>query len=197
MIDCAKKVIKAEGIPGLYKGMSAPMIGVTPIFAVCFWGYDMGKVLVRKSTGMADNQVLSLPQIAVAGAISAFPTTALMAPGERIKCLLQIQGMEAERGIKPKYAGTVDCVKQLFREGGLASVFRGWEATLLRDVPASMAYFGGYEGIKRALTPAGARVEDLNPFAVFMAGGFAVRRLFPPLTDVKAELVFLLSPGCP
>jgi hypothetical protein len=25
--------------------MSAPLVGVTPIFAVCFWGNDMGKLI--------------------------------------------------------------------------------------------------------------------------------------------------------
>lgn len=25
--------------------MSAPLVGVTPIFATCFWGYDMGKLI--------------------------------------------------------------------------------------------------------------------------------------------------------
>lgn len=28
---------------GLYKGMAAPMYGVTPIFAICFWAYDLSK----------------------------------------------------------------------------------------------------------------------------------------------------------
>lgn len=25
--------------------MSAPLVGVTPIFATCFWGNDMGKLI--------------------------------------------------------------------------------------------------------------------------------------------------------
>jgi solute carrier family 25 carnitine/acylcarnitine transporter 20/29 len=173
MGDCARKIIAAEGALGLYKGMGAPMIGIAPIFAICFWGFDVGKQIQRAAYGMSDTDSLSLNQIMWAGGFSALPTTLIMAPGERIKCLLQIQGMEAERGVKPKYAGTADCAKQLYREGGLGSIFRGWEATLMRDIPASIAYFGGYESMKKALTPAGSRVEDLSPFRVFFAGGMA------------------------
>lgn len=58
-----------------------------------------------------------------------------MAPGERIKCLLQIQAQAVDRGEKPLYNGMVDCAKKLYKTGGISSIFRGWEATLLRDIP--------------------------------------------------------------
>lgn len=63
------------------------------------------------------------------------PYQAIMAPGERIKCLLQVQAQEVERGAAPRYSGMLDCGKQLLKEGGIASVYRGTAATLLRDVP--------------------------------------------------------------
>lgn len=34
---------RQEGIRGLYRGVSAPLTAVTPMFAVSFWGYDMGE----------------------------------------------------------------------------------------------------------------------------------------------------------
>lgn len=57
-----------------------------------------------------------------------------MAPGERIKCLLQIQ--QAGGSTAPqKYNGMVDCAKQLYKEGGIRSIYRGSVATLLRGMP--------------------------------------------------------------
>lgn len=38
-----------KGVKGLYKGMAAPIIGVTPMFAVCFFGFGLGKKLQQKS----------------------------------------------------------------------------------------------------------------------------------------------------
>lgn len=38
-----------QGMKGLYKGMAAPIIGVTPMFAVCFFGFGLGKKLQQKS----------------------------------------------------------------------------------------------------------------------------------------------------
>ena len=42
--------------------------------------------------------------------------------------VFQIQADAANK----KYAGPVDCVKQLYREGGIRSIYRGTAATLLR-----------------------------------------------------------------
>lgn len=102
-LDCARKTVAAEGVKGLYKGMVAPLMGVTPIFAVCFWAYDLGQKLERKLLGYAPDHKLNLFEIGLAGGFSAIPTTAIMAPGERIKCILQIQG--ATPDVKPKYNG--------------------------------------------------------------------------------------------
>lgn len=172
-VDCATKTFRKDGIRGLYRGMIAPLIGVTPIFAICFWGYDQGQKLCRYASGMDAGATLSMSQIIIAGGFSAIPTTAVMTPGERIKCILQVQGQDLAEGAKPKYSGPGDVAKSLYREGGIRSIYKGTFATLLRDVPGSMAYFGAYEGIKRGLTPAGSTPDQLNPFAVFMAGGMA------------------------
>lgn len=166
MGDVFRKTIAADGPRGLYKGMSAPLIGITPIFAVCFWAYDVGKKLTRAVFSVPEAQDLNLLQIGIAGGLSAVPTTAIMAPGERIKCLLQVQG----QGNARKFTGPMDVVKTLVKEEGVTSLFRGSAATLARDGSGSVAYFSVYEGIKRGLTPEGSK---LSPVAVVMGGGFA------------------------
>lgn len=169
-LDCLKKTYTKEGIRGLYRGMSTPLVGVTPIFAVCFWGYDVGKQLARTLWNVHPEEELKMSHILFAGGFSAIPATALMTPTERIKCLLQIQGDSKE---PPKYKGPVDAARQILKEGGIRSLYRGTTATLLRDVPGSVAYFGGYEVVKKALTPAGSKPEDLSVMAVLVAGGMA------------------------
>lgn len=104
--------------------MGAPLIGVAPIFAMSFLGFGLGKKLQQKDP----NEKLNMQQLFFAGAFSGIFTTVIMAPGERIKCLLQIQHGDA----KPKYSGPSDCVKKLYAEGGLRSIFKGSCATLLR-----------------------------------------------------------------
>ncbi|MCJ8744157.1 hypothetical protein PDJAM_G00115200 [Pangasius djambal] len=163
--DCFRKTLAKEGVRGLYKGMAAPIIGVTPMFAVCFFGFGLGKKLQQKSP----DDILTYPQLFAAGMLSGVFTTAIMAPGERIKCLLQIQAGSGEI----KYAGPMDCVKQLYRESGIRGIYKGTALTLMRDVPASGMYFMTYEWLKNLLTPEGKSPNELNVPSVLFAGGMA------------------------
>lgn len=159
--------LRNEGIAGLYRGVSAPLLAVSPMFAVSFWGYDMGQRIVR---WWDDYPVgaLTINQCIIAGGLSAIPATALMAPSERIKCLLQVPNHP--------YKGFWDCTSQVFRQGGVRSLFKGTALTLMRDTPGSMAWFGMYEFAKREMM----RVQGidpatgtLSPLAVLTAGGLA------------------------
>lgn len=108
----------------LSAGMTAPLTGVAPIFAMSFFGFGLGKRLQQKNS----DEPLTNKQLFAAGAFSGIFTTTIMAPGERIKCLLQIQQGSGQQ----KYNGMVDCAKQLYKEGGIRSVYKGSFATLLR-----------------------------------------------------------------
>ena len=122
--------------------------------------------------------------------------TLITAPFERVKVLLQIQGQkQLAPGEKPKYSGGVDVVRQLYKEGGVRSVFRGSFATLARDGPGSAAYFATYEYIKRRLTPVdpatGKASGNLSLMAITCAGAAAgVAMWIPvfPVDTVKSRL---------
>ena len=70
--------------------MGAPLVGVAPIFALSFMGFGIGKKIQQKSP----DESLGAAQLAAAGFLSGIVTTVIMAPGERIKCLLQVKKNE-------------------------------------------------------------------------------------------------------
>ncbi|KAK0514189.1 hypothetical protein JMJ35_002806 [Cladonia borealis] len=196
-IDVVKKTIAREGLrKGLYAGVSAPLVGVTPMFAVSFWGYDVGQKLVRKASPETNDKTpFTIGQTSAAGFFSAIPMTLITAPFERVKVLLQIQGQkELKPGEKPKYSGGLDVVRQLYKEGGIRSVFRGSAMTLARDGPGSAAYFASYEYVKRKMTPKdkdGNPSGELSLTAVMVAGGAAgVAMWIPvfPVDTIKSRL---------
>jgi solute carrier family 25 carnitine/acylcarnitine transporter 20/29 len=165
VVGMFKNTLAKEGVRGLYRGVTAPLMAIAPIFAVCFWGYDMGQRTIRWAQPTSGD--LSIQQKCIAGGLSAIPATALMAPSERVKVLLQTNA--------GKYSGSLDCAVKVLRDGGIRSLYKGTFATLLRDVPGSMAWFGVYEWTKIAMTKAQG-IEDpsqLSPLAVLTAGGFA------------------------
>jgi len=59
------------------------------------------------------------------------PPSLLLSPPSPPACSPQIQ--QASRG-KARYSSSIDCAKQLYREGGIRHVYRGTMATLLRGV---------------------------------------------------------------
>lgn len=193
-MDVVKKTVAKEGLGrGLYAGVSAPLVGVTPMFAVSFWGYGVGKQLVESVSTVKDGQY-SVGQVSAAGFFSAIPMTLITAPFERVKVLLQIQGQkQLAPGEKPKYSGGMDVVRQLYKEGGIRSVYRGSVMTLARDGPGSAAYFATYETIKRRLTPKdeNGKPGELSITAVMAAGGAAgVAMWIPvfPVDTIKSRL---------
>lgn len=169
--DCVAKTFRNEGLRGFYRGMLAPLIGATPINAVIFFGYGLG---VRLQTGGGSPTAvenLTYNQILNAGMLSGAMAALLNAPIERIKCLLQVQqSTTANTAGTTHYKGFWDCARQVFADGGIRSAYRGMCSTWARDVPASGAYFLGYEWLKKNTPNALAGNEAAR---TLFAGGFA------------------------
>ncbi|XP_008285868.1 mitochondrial carnitine/acylcarnitine carrier protein-like [Stegastes partitus] len=122
--DCFRKTVSKEGILGLYKGMGAPLAGVAPMMAISFFGFGLGKQLQQTDPG----KPLTHTQIFLSGCLAGVFTTVIVAPGERIKCLLQVQSS----GGGSRYSGPVDCAVRLYKEQGIRSVYKGTVLTLIR-----------------------------------------------------------------
>ena len=159
-VECIKQTVVKDGLTGLYRGVLPPLIGVTPMFAVSFWGYDMGKKIVGNYTGKSVDQ-FTIANISTAGFISAIPTTLIAAPFERVKVMMQIQTKTTSMGA---------VIKEMYRTGGIRSIFKGSAATLARDGPGSALYFATYEYVKERLSSPG---KDMSLLAISFAGGCA------------------------
>jgi solute carrier family 25 carnitine/acylcarnitine transporter 20/29 len=130
---------------------------------------------------------LTTSEVCIAGAISAVPTTLIVAPTERIKCLLQVQphdGANTTFGVEKRrryYSGTFDCITRVYNEGGIRSLYRGTGMTFVRGVPGTMAYFAAYEYAKDGITSLQRRRDGItdasqrqpSALAILIAGGFA------------------------
>jgi solute carrier family 25 carnitine/acylcarnitine transporter 20/29 len=171
-LDCAMRTIRKEGPLALYRGMLGPIVGVTPMYALCFFGYGVGKQIFTTEDTFRNMTAGNLGLIGLAGATSGIFSTPLMAPLERVKCIMQIQGSDgwkAGEGQR-KYTGLGDCLKDTYAKGGVSSLFRGFWATMLRDCTASFFYFSTYEFLKHQLNKDG---QSPSIMATLFAGGMA------------------------
>ncbi len=197
------EIFTKEGLAGIYKGVSAPIVAVAPIWAVSFWGFDTGDKLVRAVFGLTPDVRLNIVQLCLAGGFSALPTALVMVPCERIKCLLQTQKDNDNnayinsssnnrgrlvRGGAPAlsspqvYTGFFDCATKLYQEKGLSGLYKGTALTLMRDVPGNMVYFGVYEMARQFWGP--------GPAAAMVAGALAGISLWPvilPMDCLKSR----------
>ncbi|KAB5545972.1 hypothetical protein PHYPO_G00066790 [Pangasianodon hypophthalmus] len=164
-LDCFRKTLSREGALGLYKGMGAPLAGVAPMMAISFFGFGLGKQLLQSDPSVP----ITSTQTFLAGMLAGVLTTVIVAPGERIKCLLQVQSISGQL----KYTGPMDCAVKLYKQQGIRSVYKGTVFTLIRDVPSSGLYFLTYEHLKNVLTPEGESVDRLSTPRILLAGGTA------------------------
>ncbi|KAJ2579478.1 hypothetical protein EV177_010755, partial [Coemansia sp. RSA 1804] len=93
-MDCLTKTVRNEGILGLYKGMSSPLVGIAAVNSLLFWAYSYGKTLQTGSTAITP----SLDQIAIAGAAAGAINSVLASPVELLKVRLQVQYSAAGEG---------------------------------------------------------------------------------------------------
>ena len=85
----------------------------------------------------------SAKRFLVAGAVGGVACATAVTPGERIKVLLQSSG-----GLPQ---GALAATRALLRQGGWPALFIGLRATILREIPGTIIWFGAFELISQWL----------------------------------------------
>ena len=172
VFSVVRSIVRAEGVRGLWRGATPPIVAAVPQFAVVFASFDYNrKHLVPLATGLpADN----IRNTALSGSLVAVPTTLLITPFDRVKCALQDEGRRVERGRPARFHDAWACALKLWRQGTL---FRGFLVTLARDVPAWSTYFVVYSVAKQRLASSSSAAldgrEELSVGASLAAGAMA------------------------
>ncbi|KAF8416066.1 mitochondrial carrier domain-containing protein [Tirmania nivea] len=153
--DCAMKVVREEGIRGLYRGLTASYLGVSESTLQWVLYEKMKSHLARReerriASGMEatswDSFVGWGGRLGAAGSAKLFAAI-LTYPHEVVRTRLRQRPME---GGKLKYTGLVQCFRAIWKEEGLVSMYGGLSPHLLRVVPSAAIMFGMYEVVLRA-----------------------------------------------
>jgi solute carrier family 25 (mitochondrial carnitine/acylcarnitine transporter), member 20/29 len=180
--QCARHIYNRQGLIGFYNGLSAPLAAIGFCYGARFGVFGMmarylteinhadennAEALSRGLQGHLKNDTnLEMWENCVCASTAAVAAVTVMTPFDTVKVRLQTEYQFDHR----KYHGMVHCMKTLYAEGGMRKLYIGWSATMMRDVPGTVAYFGAYGHIISWLPPTQEEFQYLN---VLLAGGLA------------------------
>uniref|UniRef100_H2SUV6 Mitochondrial glutamate carrier 1 n=1 Tax=Takifugu rubripes TaxID=31033 RepID=H2SUV6_TAKRU len=182
MSDCLIKTIRSEGYFGMYRGAAVNLTLVTPEKAIKLAANDFFRHHLSK------DGKLTLVKEMLAGCGAGTCQVIVTTPMEMLKIQLQDAGRIGKRNqirpaqrklmpqtvapgtVEPKSPTAMQISRELFREKGIAGLYKGLGATLLRDVPFSIIYFPLFANLNN-LGKRGA--EGPAPFYVSFLSGCA------------------------
>ncbi|SSD60964.1 related to Mitochondrial aspartate-glutamate transporter AGC1 [Saccharomycodes ludwigii] len=138
-IDCFVKILRREGIKGIYSGLGPQLIGVAPEKAIKLTVNDyMRNTFTDTKTGN-----IKVYQELLSGAMAGACQVIFTNPLEIVKIRLQV---------KNEYKGGAGITAtSIIRKLGLTGLYKGVLACSLRDIPFSAIYFPTYAHIKKDL----------------------------------------------
>uniref|UniRef100_A0A914BUP8 EF-hand domain-containing protein n=1 Tax=Acrobeloides nanus TaxID=290746 RepID=A0A914BUP8_9BILA len=173
-LDCFKKVVKFEGVMGLYRGLLPQIIGVAPEKAIKL---TMNDFVRDKFT--EDGRISLIGEI-IAGGSGGASQVVFTNPLEIVKIRLQVAG-EIAHGPKVN-------VFTVLKELGFKGLYKGAQACFLRDVPFSAIYFPTYAHAKLAFADDQGINSPGTLFASAMIAGVPAAALVTPADVIKTRL---------
>ncbi|EFA86528.1 mitochondrial substrate carrier family protein [Heterostelium album PN500] len=133
--DCFKKIIKEDGVAGLYRGIIPTLAREIPGNMAFFGVYEGLKRHFRKTTGKED---LPLQYLIFSGGIGGIAYWSIFYPADVAKSSIQV----SDGGPAPSLTATL---KKIYQKDGVKGLYRGYVPTVLRAFPANAAMFSVYE----------------------------------------------------
>ncbi|KAI8368413.1 putative mitochondrial inner membrane transporter ymc3 [Choanephora cucurbitarum] len=160
-LDCFLKTIRNEGIRGIYKGATPPLVGWMFMDSLMLGTLHNARMLQQSWNG---DRPLSLFQHGLAGLAGGLTVSFVATPVEQIKARLQVQ-YDAKTKV---YSGPIDCIRQLVRNNGVFGLWQGLLPTMLFR-SWFFLFWSSYEVFSREL-----RKRKLSDGTVsFVAGGLS------------------------
>lgn len=174
--DCFKKVVRHEGILGLYKGLTVQLIGVAPEKAIKLTVNDFVRDKFMQYTGH-----LPFWGEVLAGGCAGGCQVIFTNPMEIVKIRMQVAG---EIQSLARSERTIKIVKEL----GFMGLYKGVRACLLRDIPFSMIYFPAYSHMKKKLADDNGHNSPISLFYAGFIAGVPAAGLCTPADVIKTRI---------
>lgn len=148
-LDCFAQSIRADGVLGLYRGISAPLVGAALETSSLFFFERIGREAVYESGFCPRGQTLPLSALWFTGAFSGAFTSVVLTPVELVKCKIQVP--ETEAGVVKAPLRPIPVIRDIFRHQGIMGFWHGQMGTLIREAGGCAAWFGTKETTSKLL----------------------------------------------
>ena len=181
-VDCVRQLVKNEGPLAVYKGVTAPLCGTGVVFAIYFVSYDSCERVLRRAKGLDAMRPLSFADVLICGGSTGVFGSLVLGPAELVKVNQQTA---KQAGLDGSFGGVC---RRLYGQGGPMAFTRGLGATMARDVPGSMAWFGAYEMTKQAICDNPKKPTVWQALVAGGCGGLGMWSFALPLDTIKTRV---------
>lgn len=160
-LDAIAKIVKADGVGGLYAGMFGSLIGVASTNFAYFYWYTIVRTLYfsYRKVNTPPGTAIELSLGAVAGAIAQLFTI----PVAVVTTRQQTTSKHERKGLIATGKDVIDS------EDGWTGLWRGLKASLVLVVNPAITY-GAYQRLRDGLYPG---KKNLRPHEAFILGSFS------------------------
>jgi len=154
IVDAMSKIIKEEGVLGLYSGITPTLFVAVPNFAISYTVYGTLKEHVldddlfynlRKVDVESGKETLGLYLTLLCGAASGSLSTLVTFPFDTVRRRMQIQNLHVEESQRLSGRGQI---MSMIEKEGFKGLYRGLTPELLKVVPMVGTMFTVYEYLK-------------------------------------------------
>ncbi|KAI9878955.1 MAG: hypothetical protein M1830_009879 [Pleopsidium flavum] len=193
-LDCFRQSYRHEGFRGLYRGVSAPLVGAAIETSSLFFSYRLAQEALQ-ATMLPRSSPLPLQALVVCGAASGALTSLLLTPIELIKCKMQVPVSSHSRNTPAP--GPLALVVAVYRHHGILGFWHGQLGTLIRETGGSAAWFGSYEAVSALLrnyNHGSSATKDDSTIPIYqqmLAGataGVSYNFVFYPADTIKSRM---------
>jgi len=200
-LDCFRQSIRADGFLGLYRGISAPLIGAALETSSLFFWERIGREAIYASGFSHPEDNLPLPALWFTGAFSGAFTSFILTPIELVKCKIQVP--ETEGGVVKVPLKPIPVIKNICRHQGIRGFWHGQLGTLIREAGGCAAWFGSKETATKLMRDwnersanSAAEIERMRADALPLwqqavagaSAGMSYNFLFFPADTVKSRM---------
>ncbi|KAI5824822.1 mitochondrial carrier domain-containing protein [Schizophyllum commune] len=192
MMHCAGGILKNEGPLAFYKGTLSPLLGIGVCVSIQFGALEYTKRIFQaqnlaRGVGGPDGTAFGSGQLFTAGVVAGIANGIVSCPVEHIRIRLQTQS-----ATNPIYKGPGDAISKIFREHGVAGIFKGQGVTFLREATGYGMYFLTYEKlVQREMREKNIRRDQISPLNAILYGalaGYALWAVIYPIDMIKSRM---------